>query len=64
MLDCQIVDSQTGPAPWQHHGGEFSAQFKAEALQMVVHNDRPSAQVTKELQINDGTPGNWVKLYR
>ena len=42
----------------------FSAQFKAEAVQMVVQNDRPIAQVAKELQINDGTLGNWVKLYR
>ncbi len=43
---------------------KFSAQFKAEAVQMVVQNDRPIAQVAKELQINDGTLGNWVKLYR
>lgn len=40
-----------------------SAQFKAEAVQMVVQNDRPIAEVAKELQINDGTLGNWVKLY-
>lgn len=43
---------------------KFSAQFKAAAVQMVVQNDRPIAQVAKELQINDGTLGNWVKLYR
>ncbi|WP_343960024.1 transposase, partial [Yaniella flava] len=43
---------------------KFSAQFKAEAVQMVVQNDRPIAQVAKELQINEGTLGNWVKLYR
>jgi len=43
---------------------KFSAQFKAEAVQMVVQNDRPIAQVANELQINDGTLGNWVKLYR
>lgn len=43
---------------------KFSAQFKAQAVQMVVQNDRPIAQVAKELHINDGTPGNWVKLYR
>ena|SRR5690625_1851701 len=43
---------------------KFSAQFKAEAVQMVVQNDRPIVQVAKELQINDGTLGNWVKLYR
>lgn len=31
---------------------------------MVVQNGRPIAEVTNELQINDGTLGNWVKLYR
>lgn len=33
-------------------------------MQMVVTNDRPIAQAAKELQINDGTYGNWVKLSR
>lgn len=33
-------------------------------MQVVVQNDRPIAQVAKELQINSGTLGNWVKLYR
>lgn len=31
---------------------------------MVVQNDRPIAQVAKELQVNPGTLGNWVKVYR
>lgn len=43
---------------------KFSAQFKAEAGQMVMQNDRSIAQVAKELQIHDGTLGNCVKLYR
>ncbi|GAA4106192.1 transposase [Enteractinococcus coprophilus] len=43
---------------------KFSAQFKAEAVQMVMQNDRPIAQVAKELEINDGTRGNRVILYR
>src|SRR5699024_12787109 len=43
---------------------KFSAQFKAEAVQMVVQNDRPIAQVAKELQINEGTLGNWGKPHR
>ena len=33
-------------------------------MQMVVTNDRPIAQAAKELQINDGTYGDWVKLSR
>lgn len=43
---------------------KFSAQFKAEVVQIVVQKDRPIAQVAKELQINDDTLGKWVKLYR
>lgn len=43
---------------------KFSAQFKAEAVQMVVQNDRPIAQMAKELQIDDGTLRNSTKLYQ
>ncbi len=42
----------------------FSPQFKAEAVQLVVQNDRPIIQVAQELQLNPGTLGNWVKRYR
>lgn len=42
----------------------FSAQFKAEAVQLVVQDDRPIVEVARELQINPGTLGNWVLKYR
>ena len=35
---------------------KFSAQFKAEAVQLVLQSGRPIAEVARELQINDGTP--------
>ena len=42
----------------------FSAQFKAEAVQLVVQNDRSIVDVATELGINSGTLGNWVLKYR
>lgn len=43
---------------------KFSAQFKAEAVQMVLATGKPIAVVARELQINEGTLGNWVALWR
>lgn len=43
---------------------KFSAQFKAEAVQLVVQSDRIIAEVAGELGINPGTLGNWVSKYR
>jgi len=42
----------------------FSAQFKAEAVQMVIETGRPVAEVARDLGIHDGTLGNWVNAYR
>ena len=42
----------------------FSAQFKAEAVQMVVETGRPVAEIARDLGINDGTLGSWVNAYR
>jgi len=41
----------------------FSAQFKAEAVQMVIETGRPIAEVARDLGIHDGTLGNWVNAY-
>lgn len=43
---------------------KFSAQFKAEAVQMVLETGRPVAEVARDLQINEGTLGNWVNTWR
>jgi transposase-like protein len=42
----------------------FSAQFKAEAVQVVIETGRPIASVARDLGIHDGTLGNWVNAYR
>lgn len=42
----------------------YSAQFKDEAVQMVVQTGQPIAQVARDLGINEGTLGNWVHLWK
>jgi transposase len=37
----------------------FSAEFKDEAVKMVIETSRPIARVAKDLGINEGTLGNW-----
>jgi transposase len=43
---------------------KFSAEYKAEAVRMVVETSRPIARVAADLGINEGTLGNWVNAYR
>jgi transposase-like protein len=43
---------------------KFSAQYKDEAVQLVIQSGRPVAQVAGELGINEGTLGNWVRLWK
>ena len=43
---------------------KFSAEFKEEAVKMVIDGSRPIAQVARELKMNPGTLGNWVDQHR
>lgn len=43
---------------------KFSAEFREEAVKMVIETSRPIAQVARELGVNEGTLGNWVATYR
>ena len=43
---------------------KFSSQFRAEAVQLVLETGRPIAEIARELQINEGTLGNWVTTWR
>ena len=43
---------------------KFSPQFKAEAVQLVIETGKPVAEVARDLGVNDGTLGNWVKAWR
>ncbi len=43
---------------------KFSPQFKAEAAQFVIETGRPTAEIARELEINEGTLGNWVNEWK
>jgi transposase-like protein len=43
---------------------KFSPEFKAEAVRMVIEQSRPTAQVAREIDVQEGTLGSWVTLYR
>jgi transposase len=43
---------------------KFSHQFKAEAVQLVLETRRPIAEIARELEVNEGTLGNWVNAWR
>ena len=46
------------------HRRQFSPQFKAEAVQMVIETGKPIAQVARDLGIHEGTLGNWVNSWQ
>ena len=43
---------------------KFSPEFKDEAVKMVIESSRAIAEVAREIQVNEGTLGNWVNMYR
>jgi transposase len=42
----------------------LSPAYRDEAVKMVLDGSRPTAQVARELGINEGTLGNWVAVFR
>jgi transposase-like protein len=43
---------------------KYSDQFKVEAVQLVLETKRPIAEIARELEVNEGTLGNWVNQWR
>jgi transposase-like protein len=43
---------------------KFSPEFRDEAVRLVIENSTPTAQVAREIGVNEGTLGNWVNQYR
>ena len=43
---------------------KFTAEYREEAVRMVLDSSRPIAAVARDLGINEGTLGNWVNRYR
>ena len=40
----------------------FSAEFKADAVAMVLDDDRRIVDVAEAINVGEGTLGNWVRL--
>jgi transposase len=43
---------------------KFSAEFRAEAIELVISSGRPIAQVAPEIGVVEGTLGNWVRVWK
>ena len=43
---------------------KYSPEYRDEAVKMVIEASRPIAAVARDLNINEGTLGNWVAKYR
>lgn len=43
---------------------KFTAEYRDEAVKLVLDGPRPIAEVARELGLNEGTLGNWVNAYR
>ena len=43
---------------------KYSLEYRDEAVKMVIETSRPIAAVARDLNINEGTLGNWVAKYR
>lgn len=43
---------------------KYSLEFKDQAVRRVIDGSRPVVDVAKEINVNEGTLSNWVRLYR
>src|SRR5215217_1335738 len=43
---------------------KFTPESKDKTVKMVIESSRPVAEVAREIQVNEGTLGNWVHKYR
>jgi transposase len=43
---------------------KYSPEYRDEAVKMVIETSRPIAVIARDLNINEGTLGNWVAKYR
>jgi len=44
--------------------GKFTPEFRDEAVKMVIETARPITEVARDIHVNEGTLGNWVRKYR
>jgi transposase len=43
---------------------KYTPEFKDEAVKMVIDGSRPIVDVARDLGINEGSSGNWLRAYR
>ena len=43
---------------------QYTAEYREEAVRLVLDSGRSIAAVARELGVNEGTLGNWVNRYR
>lgn len=43
---------------------KFTPEYRDEAVRLVLDTSRPVAEVARDLGLNEGTLGNWVREYR
>ncbi len=41
---------------------KFSAEFRTEAVELVVSSGRPIAHVAPEIGVVEGTLGHWIRI--
>lgn len=41
---------------------KYTQEYKAEAVELVISSGRPSAEIARDLGINEGTLTNWVNM--
>lgn len=41
----------------------YSSEFKVSAVKLAVESDKPTAQIARDLGVNDNTLYGWVKQY-
>jgi len=43
---------------------KYSVEFKEQAVRRVLDGPRPVVDVAKEINVNEGTLSNWVRLFK
>jgi transposase len=43
---------------------KFSVEFREQAVRRVIDGPRPVVDVAREINVNEGTLSNWVRIFR
>ena len=43
---------------------KFSVEFKEQAVRRVIDGSRPVVDVAREINVNEGTLSNWVRVFK